>query len=120
MKKKVNVPEPVEASHPVPEDPSTPVQPHIAAFRAMTFNRQMNKDEWFELPNEVKNLLVAQFRLNRSQPVMASSKGLIQDGYTQKDLSTINVDSLQAFTGLETEDFTSLLRGAIEKLEAHA
>lgn len=60
----------------------------------------MNPHDWILLESEVKEKLAKIFRVKRSGFTHVADGKLITDGYTSKDLSVINIDSMIDYLGL--------------------
>jgi len=79
--------------------------------------KQMNTFDWLCLPSEVKQKLVSLFHIKRSGYTHVSGGVVVTDGYTNEDLSALNIQSLQGHLMSTNEDFRELFIELLESLD---
>lgn len=77
---------------------------------------QLTTFEWLKLSYETRQLLVVQFNITRSVPAHVENNQVVSDGHSSKDLSVLNVESLQKFLESTETDFTKLFNNTLKKL----
>lgn len=77
---------------------------------------KMNVQDWLSLPWETRAKLIETFKIPRSGGTHVIGGTVKTDGYTEEDLSVMNVESLQAFTGLSTGNFIDLFKETLMKI----
>jgi hypothetical protein len=81
---------------------------------------QLNQTQWLELPIEVRLRLRSAFGIKQSTATQATlgTFGRVQsDGCSDKDVSAINVDSMQKYLGnYTTDDFFALFTQVLTRI----
>lgn len=77
--------------------------------------------DWLQLPQEVRSKLVQIFNIPRSGVghVNYTGKGaeIVSDGYTNTDLKSIGIASMQQYLNSNQDDFTSLFKAVLKSLD---
>lgn len=77
---------------------------------------QLSTHDWLQLPWETRLKLVEVFKITRSAGTHVIGGVVKTDGYTEKDLSILNIETLKTFTGLETDNYQELFNATLIKL----
>lgn len=77
---------------------------------------QLAPHDWLKLPMETRVKLKAQFNIPRSGGTLVIGREVQSDGHTVKDLSVMNLEAMQKFTGLKTHDFVELFKQTLIKV----
>lgn len=76
---------------------------------------------WIQLPLGVRNLIASQFGITKTGPTHVDSNRVTSDGYDVADVEAkLNVDAIQAYTGIESTDMAVLWGAMIERVEGRA
>ena len=83
---------------------------------------QLNQTQWLELPVPVRDKLRAIFKIPRSGPtqtILGSFGKAQSDGSTDKDVSVLSVEAMQAYLGnYGTDDFFALFTQVLTRLDS--
>ncbi len=77
---------------------------------------QMFPHQWLSIPREIREKMAEIFDIQRSSYAEVHGNQLVSDGRTVKDLSVVNIDSLQKFTETKSKNFLDLLEKTINKI----
>lgn len=81
------------------------------------FAPQLTTPQWLQLPFEVRQHLVAEFRIPRSSYTLVQDNKVLSDGYTHEDLAHITVEKMKAFTGSNETNFFTLFDQVLAVIE---
>ncbi len=85
----------------------------------LKIKRQLTVFEWLQLPQEVRNLFIKWFNIPRTGGAIVTGNVVQSDGYTQQDLSTVSLESLQAFLHTDDDHWDNLLQLTINNMESY-
>ena len=77
----------------------------------------LNINIWLQQSREVRQKMASEFNIPRSSGVIVDGQRVTCDGHTVQDLSTLTVETLRNYTGLETNDFYEQFFKAVEMVK---
>lgn len=77
----------------------------------------LSKIYWLNLTIPQRTLLIMNFNIPKTGFTHVQDGQIISDGYTDQDLQTLTLQRLQEYLKTNENDFGSLLKATIEKLE---
>jgi hypothetical protein len=83
------------------------------------FNNQLSVQDWLTLPMEVRDKFAQIFNIPRSSGTIVEGNVVKSDGYSQQDLTAINVETLKNYLKEnEINDFEVLFKMALDKISS--
>ena len=100
--------------------PTVPIDPQAITDKrpmssVMTVT-QMFPHQWLSIPHPIREKIAEKFKVKRSSHIEVHGSTLITDGRTAKDLSVVNVESMQKYLKSQQVNFSILLEELINKI----
>jgi len=77
----------------------------------------INVKQWMDLPLEVRAKIIKDFNLERTGKAGIAGNKIVSDGYTQNDISKINLLNLQKVLDSADEDFDIMFADYVDMIQ---
>lgn len=78
---------------------------------------KLYRQTWVGLPQVTRDRLKEIFNLRRDEGSIVNDGKLVSDGFSDEALTSINVESMQRFTGSKLKDFVELFKLTLTMLD---
>jgi len=77
----------------------------------------INVKQWMDLPLEVRAKIIKDFKLERTGKAGIANNKIVSDGYTQNDISKINLLNLQKVLDSADENFDTMFADYVDMIQ---